>query len=1157
LSETSETITPGLMVLHGNRLEELRDVLAGWLQREPLAPLENEVVLVQSNGIAQWFKLALARDRAQGGLGISAAVDVQLPGRFLWIAYRAVLGRDAVPPESPFDKSRLVWRLLRLLPQHLDRASFRPLRDFLGDDEDASKRYQLAHRLADLYDQYQVYRADWLDDWAAGRDVLRDDVRGCERVIPAGQQWQPELWRLLLDDVGTEHRDGHRAAVHSAFVRAIGEASVRPRALPRRIVVFGMSSLPQQTLEALSALGRWCQVLLVVMNPCRHYWADIVEDRELLLAERRRQAQKPGMPASPDDQEMHLHAHPLLAAWGKQGRDYIRLLDAFDHADSYRERFTAWDQRIDLFSDAGEDNLLRQVQQAILDLEPLPADETARPLASPDDASIVFHIAHGAQREVEILHDQLLARFAKAAEDGVPLLPRDVIVMVPDIQAYAPHIEAVFGRIDRHDPRYIPFSVADRMSRGTVPLIVALDSLLGLPESRFTVSDLVDLLDVPALRQRFNIGDDDLPALRRWIEGAGIRWGLDAAQRASLDLPALEQNTWVFGLRRMLLGYAVGAGEAWREIEPYDEVGGLDAALVGPLADLLGRLQWHLNAMRVPTKPSEWVTRLRDLLRDFFIDTDPVDAARLSRLGDVLEQWERACLEAGLDESLPLNIVREAWLDGFDEGSLSQRFLAGSVSFGTLMPMRAIPFRLVCLLGMNDGDYPRARPPLDFDLMARQGAWRPGDRSRREDDRYLFLEALLSARDALHVSWVGRSARDNGERPPSVLVGQLRDYLAAGWRDSDGGDGLLDTLSVVHPLQPFSRTYFSANHARDSRLFTFAREWRQAHDAMSATDHTLELSPWDADTPLSRTSLRTFLRHPVRHFFNQRLRVFFDVVDETHEDLEPFALDALQRYQLTESLLGATVGVANGNETQALALAGERMRRSGVLPLAGFAEPAMRDLSSTAEAVDARYRRQLALWPIDAGKREVQIERRGLRIEDWLTDLRGNANGTEFAVLSLSPSGLLGGDGQLKHYRLIGAWIDHLLAHAEGLVVHTYVIGPDVSAVFAPIEQEQACRMLDALLDAWKEAMRRPLPVAAKTALAWVAAEGNPDEDAPRQAAERCYDAGGDWRRGEVDGDPYLGRTFGDFVALERAGLRDWLGLYRDLFRAAHTQADA
>src|ERR1700754_4032138 len=253
------------MVLHGNRLEELRDVLSAWLQREPLGPLEDETVLVQSNGIAQWFKMALARDRADGGLGISAAVNVQLPGRFLWTAYRAVLGQGAVPAEAPFHEPRLSWRLLRLLPAQLEREAFAPLRRYLGDDHDTSKRYQLARRLADLFDQYQVYRADWLDDWAAGHDVLGDDLRGTQRPLPDGQQWQAELWRAVLADVDASQRDGHRAAVHARFMQAaMAPGAIFPR-LPRRIVVFGMSSLPQQTLEALAALSAHCQVLLVVM----------------------------------------------------------------------------------------------------------------------------------------------------------------------------------------------------------------------------------------------------------------------------------------------------------------------------------------------------------------------------------------------------------------------------------------------------------------------------------------------------------------------------------------------------------------------------------------------------------------------------------------------------------------------------------------------------------------------------------------------------------------------------------------------------------------------------------------------------------------------------------------------------------------------------
>lgn len=1127
-----DDIAPGLMVLHGNRLEELRDVLVAWLRRAPLSPLEDEWVLVQSNGIAQWFKLALARAVEDGGLGISAAVNVQLPGRFLWVAYRAVLGRDAVPPESPFDKSRLVWRLMRLLPSLTREAGFEPLAAFLGHEGDPRKCHQLAERLADLYDQYQVYRADWLDDWAAGRDILRDARGGVPAMLP-GDRWQASLWRRLLDDVGPAEAEGHRAAVHERFLHAIASAAVRPAGLPRRIVVFGMSTLPRQTLEALSALSRWSQVLLVVMNPCRHYWADIVDDRELLRAERRRQVLKPGMPALPSDTDMHLYANPLLAAWGKQGRDYIRMLDEFDHPETYRERFTAWDQRIDLFAEPVSGRLLGQVQAAILDLEPLPA--TPAPV-DPEDSSIAFHVAHGPQREVEILHDQLLARFEASAAEGEPMLPRDVIVMVPDIETYGPHIDAVFGRVPRDDPRFIPYSVADRASRGTVPLVMALDMLLGMTESRFTAGDMADLLDVPAIRARFGLVVDDLPLVHRWIEGAGIRWGLDAAQRASLGLPAMEQNTWRFGLRRMLLGYAVGRGEAWGDIEPYEEVGGLDAGLVGPLSDLLEQLESHWRSMGEPASPVVWGMRLRSLLRDFFEPADPDDSMRIQRLYESLDAWERACAEAAFDEPVPIDVVREAWLGQLDDGGLSKRFLAGAVSFGTLMPMRAIPFRLVCLLGMNDGEYPRARPPLDFDLMSRPGSWRPGDRSRREDDRYLFLEALLSARDALHIGWVGRSARDNAERAPSVLVGQLRDYLATGWKARDGGSPLT-RLTIEHPLQPFSRAYFGGN---DERLFTYASEWRQAHDGgVREADRPLEAPT--VERPIGLAVLRRFLRHPVREFFQSRLGVRFEAMDTAGEELEPFAIDGLGRFTMADALLRAAIH-GDGDAAASIDGAAVRLQRSGQLPMGGFAAPIRRDIEATATAVYSRFLAESGKWPGQAGKREVRIDIGGVVIEDWLADLRSDAEG-RLAAFLLSPSNVLDKDGAPKAHRLVMPWVDHLVAQASGLALETRYIGADATVVLAPLSGDIALRMLDTLVRAWLEGMRMPLPIALRTALA---ALTTTSRDAGLAEARSAYDGVRERTRGEVDDDAYLLRAYPDFAALEQAGFERWLQPYRD-----------
>ncbi len=437
----------------------------------------------------------------------------------MWQLYRTVLGRDEIPAKSLLDKAPLTWRLMRLLPQLIEQPHFEPLRRFLTQDTDLRKRYQLSERLADLFDQYQVYRADWLEDWAEGRHQTRN-VRGEIKPLAPANCWQAELWRALLLDVGEQGMAQSRAGVHQRYIERINSLEVAPKGLPARVIVFGISSLPAQVLEALAGLSRFSQVLLCVHNPCRHHWADIVADKDLLRHQYKRQARKAGMPVVLDPQTLHQHAHPLLAAWGKQGRDYINLLDSYDDPNSYRSVFR--DGRIDLFTDGTPTTLLSQLQDDILELRPLDETREHWPVVDTErDGSIRFHVAHGAQREVEILHDQLLAHFSA----DPTLRPRDIIVMVPDIDSYAPHIRAVFGQLDRSDPRFIPFTLTDQGQRGRDPLLIAVEHLLKLPDSRFPVSEILDLLDVPALRERFGIDEADLPTLHRWIEGAGIRWG--------------------------------------------------------------------------------------------------------------------------------------------------------------------------------------------------------------------------------------------------------------------------------------------------------------------------------------------------------------------------------------------------------------------------------------------------------------------------------------------------------------------------------------------------------------------------------------------------------------------------------------------------------
>ncbi|MBK4739130.1 exodeoxyribonuclease V subunit gamma [Noviherbaspirillum pedocola] len=1111
-------ITPGFIALHGNQMEELRAAVFGWMREHPLDPLEEDIFLVQSNGVAEWLKIALANE-----MGVCAATQVMLPARFLWQAYRRVLGPEAVPRRSAFERAPLTWRLMRLLPGLLDEPGFEPLRQFLSDG-DVERRLQLAQRLSDLMDQYQVYRADWLVDWAEGRDQLRP-ARGEALEMAPDARWQAQLWRALLADLPDEARASGRADVHARFVEMLQSGAAPRMRLPRRVVLFGISALPWQTLQALGALAQRMQVIIAVPNPCRFYWGDIIAGRDLLTAQRRRQPLREGRDLSAMPMEaLHAHSHPLLAGWGRLGRDFIRMLDEFDAIDAAQAETEAAKLRVDLFGEEEGQTLLAGVQAAIRDL--LPPGE--HPQMPPEDPvrSIEFHVAHSAQREVEVLHDRLLHLLA---EGKGRLRPADIMVMVPDIESFAPAVRAVFGQYEARDKRHIPFEVVDIAERRVNPLLSALEWLLRLPEQRCQQSEIRDLIDVPALAARFGIAAGDLPLLSQWIHESGVRWGLDHGHRHDLGLGAAgDQNAWIFGIRRMLLGYASGAGGAFAGIEPYGEVGGLDAGLAGSLAWLVDALLYWRGVLAQPAAPRAWGAHARALLKAFFHASDERDRLTLARLEEALQNWLDDCAAAGFDEAAPVAVLREAWLGAIDEPTLNARFVSGGVTFCTLMPMRAIPYRMVCLLGMNDGDFPRRAQRADFDLLALPQLARPGDRSRRDDDRYLMLEALLSARECLYVSWAGRNVRDNSEQPPSVLVSQLRDYLALCW----GVD--LRSITTEHPLQPFSRRYFE----RDG-LLTYAREWAAAHQAAAASSADERALPPLTIEPgyrLRLAELARFIRQPVRQFFRHRLQVAFEEAEPLGRDDEPFALTELDEFRLGAMLMddGNLRDTAMpADASAALHERAARLRRQGLLPLGLFGAEMERYLVNEFSAPYAAWLELCRRYELPADKMRIAQSFDELTLEDWLDRL--HSDGERRVWLAQSSGRMVSRKGQAaeaRPHRLIDAWVRQLAAAAQGEVLSGFLVGRDVVIAFDPLEQDEARAVLGELLACWREGMARPLPAACKTALELIA-NGDP---------KKVFDGG--FREappGEVNGDPCLARLWPDFDSFAaEPGWEEW-----------------
>ena len=1148
-------VEPGLLIVDGNRLEALRDLVFAWIDRRPLGPLEEEIFLVQSNATAEWLKTSLA-----SSAGVCAALRVMLPGRFLWQAYRQVLGPARVGVQSPLEREPLTWRLMRLLPALVARPTFAPVARYLAG-RGAEQRLQLARRIADLFDQYQVYRADWLAAWERDSFTL-PGPSGAGRPVPEDQRWQAALWRAILDELDEGLVAASRPQVHRAFVAALEAAHEPCGRLPRRVILFGTSHVAPQVLDALLALSTRCQVIVAVVNPCRHHWADIIDGRELLRRTRvrpsRHAAKDARDPANVPFEAMHLYAHPLLAAWGRQGRDFMEQLDELDDL-AQRRRIEL--PKIDTFDDGPGTTLLSGVQATIRDLVPL--SEHRRAAVAAGDRSIVFHVAHGVQREVEILHDQLLAMLAVGdATTNPPLRPRDVLVMVPDIEAFAPSIRAVFGQYPRTDPRFVPYDIADLASRGSDPLVAALEWLLRLPEQRIGLQEVRDLLEVPAVASRRGIAAAALPGLFDWLAGAGVRWGIDAGHRAGLGLGATgEQNSWSFGLRRMLLGYASGASRGFAGIEPYDEIGGLEAAVIGAIVDLLEQIDRWCSRLRQDATPVAWTETARELLDAFFAPADERERLTMVALQAALGEWLAACSCAAFDQPVPLAVMREAWLAGVDGLERSRRFMTGGVTFCTLLPLRAVPFEVVCLLGMNDGAFPRATQRNDFDLMGLPGQHRPGDRSRRDDDRYLMLEALLSARRTLYVGWSGFDPRDNSAQPPSVLIAQLRDYLDAGWCGTDGGPVLGDR-TTEHPLQPFGRRYFE-----DGGPVTFAREWRAAHRPVDGRDRASAPTSGDGADGPSRTSLRElagFLRNPARAFFRARLGIVVGDEDERVDDDEAFELGGLARYQLRQSLVDGVAAtlVRDDGRTVELASIADAVRRAvaridaaGSLPLF---ESGRRIADEACEMVVPMLERWTATRAVYPVERDGWVVRIGFRdracddrvmearviddcliddciiddriIDDRIDGLR--ANGSDDTVrLLLTPSRLLD-KGDVRADRLIDAWVTMLAAAASGEPLTTLVIGCDATLSIASLDRPRAQALLDALVGAWADGMRRAAPFAARTAIAAIANAAHTDD---RRAAIAAYEGDLDGSRGER-ADFALARLFPDFEALARSG---------------------
>lgn len=1075
-------VPPVLRVYRSNRTEVLAEALSDLLATPGGGPFDPECLVVQSRGMATWLSQELARRQ-----GVWANAQYLFPRNFVERAYRDVLGAGEADRE--FSRERLFWAVLGALPECLGRPAFARLRTYLGEDEQGLRRFQLARRIAGVFDQYLTYRPEWIAGWEAGGDGGAPARRG---------KWQPELWRALVGRLGSSHVASREEEFRAALAAPAGS-------LPARVSVFGIASLPALYLRVLGALAQCTEVHVFALAP-----------------------------SQPRRDDPAFEAPDLLESLGELGAEFELALDqacsavgvALDvsdhfHPEAPRCTLGRLQQRLLVPPSAKPRPAPKRsggAQHPVLPFAEAAAPEPEAPWSA--DGSISVHSCHGPMREVEVLHDHLLDWLAQ--DTGIE--PRDVVVMMPDVEVYAPLIEAVFDRVD--DECRIPYRIADRSLRSESPVVEAIQRVLALVGGRSPASEVLDLLRLAPVYERFGFTAADLDQITSWVVESGIRWGIDAEDRARNGQPATEENTWRFGLHRMLLGYALPTEgrETFADMLPFEEIEGHAARLLGLLAEFCERLFTQLGELAEPRPVAEWRDAIGALM-DTMLAPDPQGTWQHERVRRALGEMADHAEEMGFDEAIELPVLRLLLDPQIDGGSPERGFLAGGVTFCAFVPMRSIPFKVVCMLGMSDGAFPRAERSVDFDLLA-VSPRQPGDRQRRSDDRYLFLEALVSARERVWISYVGQSIRDNSDRPPSVVVTELAESLAGVGVDSE-------ELVVRHPLQGFSQRYFEESPDRDARLFSYSESYCAGADSLGGTKAEVpalftEPLPADAEADWSAVTLDEllrFVRNPVAHLLNRRLQIHLRDTELDIPDREPLELDPLQRYQVGDRLLA--LGLAGVEREDSLRL----LRAHGLLPPGATGEVAHTAVWRTAETIAREARQARASGPLEPVPFRLDLPG-GTRLLGVLTDR------TADGIVTFQFSRV-----RAKH--LLAAWVRHLAycaAAPEGAPSESVLIGRAMKRVqrgkakikaevtlayhFRPVAEPLP------LLERWIELMRvghdAPLVLPPDTALAYgTSMHRYGDEPKALSIATTAWDG---WGSGERKFDIHLRRTFGDLV---------------------------
>ena len=849
----------------GNSLPKLIDILSKITKKPLRSFFEKEIVIVQSPGMKRWITLELSKKNE-----ILANTDFLFPNVILNRIFDLLNEKEKI--KVP-DRDEISWKIFSLLPELIEDESATNLKKYVNNEPNTIKGYQLSAQISNVFDQYMLMRTEMLNKW-------NDEGVG---------GWQGVLWRKINFDGGIT-----RLNQITAFKDALNSLDLNKiKSLPERINIFGVSTLPEHHMEIFYEISKYIEVNFFIFNPCREYWGDLLSDGQIVRWLNRNKKHT--------EEELHLMSgNSLLASMGSLGADFMNLLTDLS------------DNREEFFYEIDDSSILKTIQKDILELNNRGVEGNSfAPQKNimieevQNDNSLRVHSCHSEMREVEVLYDFLLKELSENETS-----PSDVLVMTTDIEKYAPLVDAVFGGSSDEESG-IAYSIADRSVRGESPLVEKFLGILDLSNSRFTASEIFWVLDNEDILEKFNLNSSDVEVVKRWVGELNINWGLNAEFKEAKGLPGFDENSWKVGFDSMFYGFAMDSSDEnlYDKVLPYENIEGAEfSGILGKFSNFFNSLKESICLLDGKFTLYKWAEKLILILEDMF-ELNENNNMYYETLLKTIFKLKDIEKESFFKGEVDIYVIK-TWLSSAIDAEevVATKFLTGDVTVCATLPMRTIPFKIICFLGMNDSVFPRSSKTLGFDEIAKSP--KPGDRSQRNDDRYLFLESLVSAEEKLHISYIGQSIKDNSSIPPSVLISELLEYISQGFvLKEDEETNISDLIHIKHRLQPFNLDYFKG----DPELYSFSKiNFKAAKLLQNEKEQRLpflkdkiiiEENKKDEVQSVEIDDFIKFFNDPVKYFVNSTLGIYFEDSNEELEDSEPFSIDGLDNFKIKEDLV--------------------------------------------------------------------------------------------------------------------------------------------------------------------------------------------------------------------------------------------------------------